>query len=358
MKKILPLLAILFLLPGCAETELASHLAKRVGRPGQNEGTFKVGDPYKVEGEWYYPKEQYAYSETGIASWYGPGFAGKHTANGEIYDDSELTAAHRTLQMPSLVRVTNLDNGKSIIVRVNDRGPYKRGRVMDVSSKAAELLGFKGHGTAKVRLDILPQESLQIASAARSGLNTKGYEIAANNGTYAVAQGPVYGTAPADIMPASGSYQVASAGPGSFPVPGGQSALPQDYHVDGAGLKPVMQETVGTVTTAPSPQTGVATAVPGHTHYGQFYPDPLVTEMPVHPTSIYVQAGAFANPENAGRLSAKMGVFGTARVEQAMVNGRQFYRVRVGPAPTVEAADGLLGRIVAGGYKEARIIVE
>jgi rare lipoprotein A len=338
-------------LPGCSELEFGSHVAKRLNRPGQNEGTFKVGNPYTVDGETYYPREQYEYSETGIASWYGPGFAGKHTANGEIYDDGELTAAHRTLQMPSLVRVTNLDNGRSVIVRVNDRGPYRRGRVMDVSSKAADLLGMKGAGTAKVRLDLLPQESLQIASAARSGLSTKGYEVAANNGTYLIKQGPTY------AQPA-GSYQVASVG-NAVPVPQlAPAAGGQDYPVDTASLQPVAQETIGSVQTAPSPQTGVATAVPGHTRYGQFYPDPVVTEMPVRPTSIYVQAGAFANPANANALSARMAAYGNARVEQALVNGKQFYRVRVGPAASVQAADALLNRIVAGGTNGARIIVE
>jgi rare lipoprotein A len=354
MKKhrLLIALAVVALLPGCSEVEFGSHVAKRLNPPGQNEGTFKVGNPYTVEGETYYPREQYQYSETGIASWYGPGFDGHHTANGEIYDSGELTAAHRTLQMPSLVRVTNLDNGRSVIVRVNDRGPYKRGRIMDVSSKAADLLGMKGAGTAKVRLDLLPQESMQIAAAARSGLSTKGYEVAANNGTYAIRQGSVYGA------PVS-SYQVASIG-NAVPVPQpAPVAYGQDYPVDtSAALKPVARETVASVQTAPAPQTGVATAVPGHTRYGQFYPDPVVTEMPVQATNIYVQAGAFASPDNANALSARMAAFGASRVEQALVNGQQFYRVRVGPAATVQEADRLLNRIVKGGVPGARIIVE
>ena len=164
----------LLLLAACATEHPHTIHAK-------TQGTFKVGDPYKVEGTWYYPKEQYDLVETGIASWYGPGFDGGHTASGEIYHADELTAAHRTLQMPSLVRVTNLDNGHSVIVRVNDRGPYARGRIMDVSSKAAGLLGMKGTGTAKVQLQVLSAESMRIAQLAKTGASTRGFETAYNS---------------------------------------------------------------------------------------------------------------------------------------------------------------------------------
>ena len=98
-----------------------------------NAGVYKVGQPYQIDNVWYYPREQPDYDETGIASWYGPTFYGKRTANGELYDGNQLTAAHRTLPMPVNVRVTNLDNGKSLVVRVNDRGPYARGRIIDLS---------------------------------------------------------------------------------------------------------------------------------------------------------------------------------------------------------------------------------
>ena len=163
----------MLILGSCAEAELASHVAKTSFPRQQAQGNFKVGNPYKVEGRTYTPKETYEFTETGVASWYGPGFHGKRTANGERFDKNELTAAHRTLQMPSLVRVTNLENGRSLVVRVNDRGPFKRGRVIDVSERAASLLGFKGVGTAKVRLDLLADESKAIAMAARAGQNTR-----------------------------------------------------------------------------------------------------------------------------------------------------------------------------------------
>jgi rare lipoprotein A len=107
-------------------------------------GTYRVGKPYTVAGRVYVPEEDTDYREDGLASWYGNDFHGRLTANGEVFDMASLTAAHPTLPMPCYARVTNLSNGKSLIVRVNDRGPYHGNRLIDVSNKAAELLEFKG----------------------------------------------------------------------------------------------------------------------------------------------------------------------------------------------------------------------
>lgn len=169
-------------LSACAEIELASHVAKKIPIPDnqQSAGYFKVGKPYKIKGQWYRPKETYSFEQTGVASWYGPNFHGKKTANGETFDMYELTAAHKTLQMPSMVRVTNLENGKSIIVRVNDRGPFSRGRIIDLSKRSAQLLGFEHQGTARVKIQVLGDESRQIADMAKKGFSTNGTEIALN----------------------------------------------------------------------------------------------------------------------------------------------------------------------------------
>ena len=115
----------------------------------------KIGKPYKVRGKWYTPKADTKYSKTGLASWYGPKFNGAQTASGEIYDMNHLSAAHKTLPLPSYVRVTNLDNDSSVIVRVNDRGPFVSGRIIDLSKKAAEMLKMTGHGVANVRVDYI-----------------------------------------------------------------------------------------------------------------------------------------------------------------------------------------------------------
>jgi rare lipoprotein A len=124
-------------------------------------GTFRVGKPYTVAGRMYVPEEDRSYREEGIASWYGEAFHGRLTANGEVFDMASLMAAHPTLPIPSYARVTNLRNGKSLIVRVNDRGPYHGNRLIDVSNRAAELLEFKGHGTARVRVEYVGRAPLE-----------------------------------------------------------------------------------------------------------------------------------------------------------------------------------------------------
>ena len=124
-------------------------VAKHVRRGG---GYYMVGKPYEVKGKWYRPREDPGYTVTGLASWYGPNFHGRKTANGEIFDQYALSAAHPTMPLPSYARVTNLENGSSLIVRVNDRGPFAHNRVIDLSARAAKMLGYTKKGVARVRV--------------------------------------------------------------------------------------------------------------------------------------------------------------------------------------------------------------
>jgi rare lipoprotein A len=139
-------------------------------------GTYRVGKPYTVGGRVYVPEEDTGYREEGMASWYGDDFHGRLTANGEVFDMASLTAAHPTLPMPCYARVTNLGNGKSLIVRVNDRGPYHGNRLIDVSNRAAELLEFKGNGVARVRVEYVGRAPLegdddrQLVATLRTGV--------------------------------------------------------------------------------------------------------------------------------------------------------------------------------------------
>jgi peptidoglycan lytic transglycosylase len=137
----------------------------RVIEPGQpvpkGGGTYRVGRPYVVAGRTYYPEENRRYRREGIASWYGEDFHGRLTANGEIYDMEAISAAHPTMPMPSYARVTNLYNGRSLIVRVNDRGPYHADRVIDLSSKAAEVLELRQAGTGRVRVEYVGPAALE-----------------------------------------------------------------------------------------------------------------------------------------------------------------------------------------------------
>ena len=133
----------------------ASPPAAPIPRAPSRQGVVKIGKPYEVAGQTYYPTAGAGYDEEGVASWYGPDFNGKSTANGETYDMNHLSAAHPTLPMPSYVQVTNTATGRSLVVRVNDRGPYKHGRILDLSRRAAQLLGVMRFGTAPVRVRYL-----------------------------------------------------------------------------------------------------------------------------------------------------------------------------------------------------------
>ena len=163
------LILSLFFLSACAELNLVNHLSKRVINATNNKDDdnkkyynekkvkpyYKVGNPYSINGIKYIPKEDPNYFEEGIASWYGPKFDGRLTANGEIFDQYAVTAAHRTLPIPSLVKVTNLENNRNIVLRINDRGPFVGDRIIDLSYKSAQMLGIIEKGTGKVRVEII-----------------------------------------------------------------------------------------------------------------------------------------------------------------------------------------------------------
>ncbi|WP_288077495.1 septal ring lytic transglycosylase RlpA family protein [Shinella sp.] len=148
-----------------AESEYGVKASPRIVEEGQavpkGGGRYQVGKAYQVRGKWYQPKEEPGYNKTGLASWYGSAFHGRRTANGEVYDKYHLSAAHPTFPLPSYARVTNMENGTSVVVRVNDRGPFHEGRVIDVSSKTADLLDMKRTGTAKVRVQYVGKAPLE-----------------------------------------------------------------------------------------------------------------------------------------------------------------------------------------------------
>src|SRR5258706_6517917 len=158
----------------CAETTLVVDQTKRINGDSQVLPGYKAGKPYQVDGVWYYPAVNYDYDETGVASWYGPGFVGHSTASGETYDQNALTAAHKTLPLPTLVRVTNLENGRQIQLRINDRGPFVNNRIIDLSRRAAQLLGMDQQGTAKVRVQVMAEGSRALAVATGAGQEAQG----------------------------------------------------------------------------------------------------------------------------------------------------------------------------------------
>jgi len=281
-----------------ALTACASHPGQHAAS-GTSAPAYKVGQPYQVEGNWYYPREDYSYDETGIASWYGEAFHGGTTANGEIFNKNELTAAHKTLPLPTLARITNLDNGRSIVVRINDRGPFSGARIIDVSQRAAQLLGFEQEGTAKVRVQVLADESKAIADATRH-----------------------YGSAT--------PVEVASA-----------ATAPNPDSVTVQTLEPVK--------TTPAI----------HQELIQTKPVEEVVQVPVTGShQLYVQAGAFTVLENANRMQQKLSSLGHTKVTEAIVNGKKFYRVRVGPVQDVPQADALLNKVKNAGVAAPRTVVD
>lgn len=144
-----------------ASSSLATKRAAEDDEPlAKGGGSFKIGRPYQLNGVTYVPAEDHSYRAEGIASWYGPDFHGRPTANGEVFDMNGISGAHPTLPLPSYLRVTNLANGRSIIVRVNDRGPYARERVVDLSIGAAKALDFYGQGLTRVRIEYVGRAPL------------------------------------------------------------------------------------------------------------------------------------------------------------------------------------------------------
>lgn len=324
----------LLALSACSETQLVSHWAKQVaGSESAQSGTYKIGNPYKVGSVWYYPKENFKLVETGIASWYGPGFHAGNTANGEVYDQDELTAAHRTLQLPSLVRVTNLENGRSIVVRVNDRGPFKNGRIMDVSRRAADLLGFINKGTARVRLEVLESESRQLAAAAKRGEDTTRMTAA-------------------DFQ--RGGTQTASAAPVAA-APAADDSVPESLRTPTITVEELTAQGKA-VESATLPEPSSSGPVEGHVAKGRFLPAPVVTTEPVKPTGIFVQAGSFSVYDNAERLAKSLIGIAPTTIEPVSVGGRTMYRVRLGPISSVDAADTVLEKVIRAGQGGARVV--
>lgn len=332
MIKWLPLIVTVGFLGACSETKLVVNTAKIVNSPEDKTYPYKVGKPYQVNGVWYYPKVDYNYDETGIASWYGPTFHEKKTANGEVYNQNALTAAHKTLPMPSLVQVTNLENGRSIQVRINDRGPFKNNRIIDLSYRAAQLLGVDKKGTAPVRVQILEQESRAYAE----GRGQRDLEPGQ----------PVPEAAPAGAVTAE-----------ALPPPSGKPVFPPNTQQPGnqpynqADQQPGAQPPVRQVNYTPSPSS------PSFEQQPLPQPNGAVQIKPVTATNIFIQAGAFLQEANARSLGSQLSTLGRTNIQEAWVGNQRYYRVRIGPIASVEEADRLLQQVINNGAN-AKIVVE
>lgn len=311
----------LVVLSGCAETQFLIHTAKRTGvvkpQATVGGGHYKVGNPYQIKGVWYYPSVNYAYDKTGIASWYGPQFHNKKTANGEVFDMNTVSAAHKTLPLPTFVQVTNMENGRSMKIRINDRGPYAHGRIIDLSRRAAQLLGFEKQGTARVRVAVLAEES----QAAATRLQGKAM-LASTGSPITVEKAPK-----------------PSVTTESLAAPRDIAAPPQETN------KTVLPKIPDAK--PPQKQALQETAT-----------EQVRQDAPADKTILFVQAGAFSHFDNANRVKAMLHGIGPVKVSTILINGKDLFRVRVGPVAGVAEADRILEGVIAAGYPDARIIVD
>jgi len=291
--RLLALSAGCLALANCANSNLSSKVdpkygvstSARVVRAGEpvpkGGGVYRVGKPYTVSGREYVPQEDVNYSAVGLASWYGDDFHGRFTANGEIYDMNSISAAHPTMPLPSYARVTNLHNHKSIVVRVNDRGPYAANRVIDLSVKTAKLLGFYGQGLTKVKVEyvgrapIAGSDDRKLMATLRDGQTPAGQKpvMVASNGNFApVARksgspsraiaSTYFDARPMTEVPRPPSrpFQVASAGNIEAPEPAAEQAPTTELAVSARGPVPHSQRLAETPFSAPQPSTSPVSA--------------------------------------------------------------------------------------------------
>jgi rare lipoprotein A len=261
-------------------------------------GRYKVGEPYQVAGVWYVPKEEPNYDQQGVASWYGNEFHQKATANGEIFDMTLPSAAHPTLPLPSIVEVTNLDNGRKANVRVNDRGPFVGGRIIDLSQEGARQLGYDRTGTANVRV--------RYVGPAPLGAPDAGLRYASYTPT----------PAPSTALPAA-------------PIPYQGLTAPSPAPVGSAPLAPIAVSN----------------------------PAPIQTSIAATSTAYRVQAGAFSDHGRARSVADQLSGAGLSTIESFQrADGSTLYRVMVAGGPDEAAAWGVRDRVAALGFADARVI--
>ena len=283
------------------------------------QGEYKVGKPYQVGGIWYVPAEQPGYDQTGVASWYGEQFHMKATANGEVFDMAAVSAAHTTLPLPSMVEVTNLDNGKTLVVRVNDRGPFVGNRIIDLSREAARRLDFDRQGLAQVRVRYVGPAPL---------LGPDGGLRYANARPYPTRLPPAVVALRPPTVPADPVMELATATPRAAPV---AASIPS--------------ETLPPLTGSAISDTPIAPAVRA----------PAVVSVGAG-AGLRVQAGAFTSEVNARLAVSRLSPAGAASIEPLERDGLTLYRV-VLPAPQDEAAAyALRDRVAEIGFADARVV--
>lgn len=301
------------------------------GEPGGSPH-YKVGEPYKINGKWYRPEEDPDYSEVGVASWYGPQFHRRLTANGEIFDMNRLSAAHTTLPLPSMVEVTNLSNGRSLVVRVNDRGPFASNRIIDMSRAAARRLGFEQEGTTRVRVRYVGPAPLMAAAPASPREANR------------IARAAPVRTAPSgDVLPSNDADPISdlltSMESAPAMTPGAEEVAIAEARSEGARAV-ILAADLST----PDPEDS------RFVHPGASADTP--------PEALYViRVAALSRLDNIDALRAQLGDVGTLRLSRVETEaGDVFYRVNLGPFASIGTAATTLEAVRAAGYVDASLV--
>lgn len=316
------LVAVGIALAGCAKTEkkaaldpfagTGSPVYKGKGPVPWGGGRYHVGKPYQVAGRTFVPKEQPNYDKTGVASWYGEDFNRRRTSNGEWFDMNRLTAAHATLPLPSYVKVTNLDNGREVVVRVNDRGPFVGTRIIDVSRQTAQVLEFKSKGKADVRVQYIGPAPLDDDGSHLMAMNAE-LERGTSMRRMIAAADRHRGKATGDDV------QVAEVAP-----------PPQ---------KPRKAKAADVQLAAYSPPAPMPAAQPAFAE-----------------TSYFVQVGSFADYDNAERARESFANTWPVQFIEMSGSAGTIYRVRLGPITTEDDAQTALESAVASGYPDSHLV--
>jgi rare lipoprotein A len=305
----------------------------------------RYGNPpfYDVFGRRYYVlSSSVGYWERGVASWYGPGFHKERTSTGEPYDMYGMTAAHKTLPLPAYVRVTNLQNGRSVVVRVNDRGPFVGNRIIDLSYTAAAKLDMLRNGTAMVEVRAIDPSVPPLPPAVTASAIPAVSTLPAVTTSPAASATPTAASTPAaaPVAAALAIMPLAATPPAAAPP-----ATPPAAAAPGATAPPAVPPAIAATNAAPeaASASGTAPAAPGFTR----------------PT-LFIQAGAFSDPANAERLAQKLrgDNLGKVFVRNDLIAGRRMYRVRIGPVPDVAEFDRVVAALERAGIGDAHLALD
>lgn len=333
------------------------RVVTRSSRLTRGGGRYQVGKPYQIKGKWYRPKEDPDYSKRGKASWYGAAFDGRLTANGEVYDMSHLTAAHPTMPLPSYARVTNLANGASVVVRVNDRGPYAHGRIIDLSKRAADMLGYSQNGVAEVQVDYVGKAPLHgqddeyLLASYKPGKGMPSYGLP--DGVMLAMNGPAPSVVVQPRVPAQGLSGI-SVNPDT--AVSSREALPELPNIGPLIVnRPLVALALGYAPDSPAPSAVSAFDKLGIDADRIKASWRMQTGGETRSQTVYVAAGTFASRDFAEALADRLSRHARSEVSTTREGSRTWYSVAAYPSHEADL-DTLLRTAWENGALDALVV--